>query len=246
MVFKKFIKGNGLPITMLKSKFKPAFTLAEVLIALGIIGIVAALTIPRLFTKCKEMQYRTTYKKVYSSLNQAIKYAQEDDGVDLTTSRKDIDDGAGVYSGDYNIGEIFKFISRYYNAKTTCFENNADKCWVCEGGESGCTSSCEGATGAPDWQGCRKSSYAFVDANGVAYYLYKNSEFPILIDVNGNRKPNQLGRDRFVLKFGNSLAPRDNYPSDINAVLLWDDYINKDRWCPQGECYFKTWITKGK
>ena len=41
MVFKKFIKGNGLPITMLKSKFKPAFTLAEVLITLGIIGIVA-------------------------------------------------------------------------------------------------------------------------------------------------------------------------------------------------------------
>lgn len=243
MVFEKFIKRNILQVTTQKSKEKSAFTLAEVLITLGIIGIIAALTIPGLLTKCKEMQYRTAYKKVYSSLNQAIKYAQEDDGVDLTLNAKFIDE---AYTGDFNIGEIFKFISKYYNAKTTCFDNNADKCWVCEGGESGCTSSCEGATGAPDWQGCRKSSYAFIDANGVAYYLYKNSEFPILIDVNGSRKPNQLGRDRFVLKFGNSLSPDNNYPSDINAVLLWDDYIKKDRWCPQGECYFKTWITKGK
>lgn len=68
----------------LLANVKFGFTLAEVLITLGIIGIVAALTIPGLITKCKEMQYRVTYKKVYSSLNQAMKYAQEDDGVDLT------------------------------------------------------------------------------------------------------------------------------------------------------------------
>lgn len=61
----------------LLANVKFGFTLAEVLITLGIIGIVAALTIPGLITKCKEMQYRVTYKKVYSSLNQAMKYAQK-------------------------------------------------------------------------------------------------------------------------------------------------------------------------
>lgn len=74
------------------------------------------------------MQYRVTHKKVYSSLNQAMKYAQEDDGIDLTLSAKRIN---GVMRTN-NIGEIFKYISRYYKATTTCFDNNADKCWVCE------------------------------------------------------------------------------------------------------------------
>ena len=93
-----------------------AFTLAEVLITLGIIGIVAALTIPGLITKCKEMQYRTIYKKVYSSLNQAMKYAQEDDGADLSLYPKIGDYG----TMEANIGDIFKYISQYYNAPITC------------------------------------------------------------------------------------------------------------------------------
>ena len=221
----------------LLANVKFGFTLSEVLITLGIIGIVAALTIPGLITKCKEMQYRVTYKKVYSSLNQAMKYAQEDDGIDLTLSAKRIN---GVMRTN-NIGEIFKYISRYYKATTTCFDNNADKCWVCEKGEAGYI-----PNGAPDWLGCNKRSYSFVDANGVAYYLYSNSEFPILIDVNGNRKPNQLGRDRFVMKFGDSLEPNKDYPDTVNAVLFWNDIKSKQRWCPQGDCLYKTWVRNGK
>ena len=234
---KCFTLAEGVAHVNLLANVKFGFTLAEVLITLGIIGIVAALTIPGLITKCKEMQYRVTYKKVYSSLNQAMKYAQEDDGIDLTLSAKRID---GVMRTN-NIGEIFKYISRYYKATTTCFDNNADKCWVCEKGEAGYI-----PNGAPDWLGCSKSSYAFIDANGVAYYLYSNSEFPILIDVNGNRKPNQLGRDRFVMKFGDSLEPNKDYPDTVNAVLFWKDIKSKQRWCPQGDCLYKTWVRNGK
>ena len=195
----------------LLANVKFGFTLAEVLITLGIIGIVAALTIPGLITKCKEMQYRVTYKKVYSSLNQAMKYAQEDDGIDLTLSAERIN---GVMRTN-NIGEIFKYISRYYKATTTCFDNNANKCWVCEKGEAGYI-----PNGAPDWLGCSKRSYSFVDANGVAYYLYDNTEFPVLIDVNGDRKPNQLGRDRFVMFFGNSFEPHNTYPDTVNTMRI--------------------------
>lgn len=223
-------------VNLSPTKARFGFTLAEVLITLGIIGVVAALTIPGLITKCKEMQYRTIYKKVYSSLNQAMKYAQEDDGIDLTLSAKNI---AGVMRTD-NIGAIFKYISRYYKATTTCFEKDADKCWVCNG-EAGYI-----PNGAPSWLGCNKSSYAFIDANGVAYYLYDNTEYPILIDVNGDRKPNQLGRDRFVMFFGNSFEPDNKYPDTVNAVLLDVDRKAKGRWCPQGDCLYKTWIRNGK
>ena len=42
---------------------KNAFTLAEVLITLGIIGVVAAMTMPTLLNSTQGAQYRTAYKK---------------------------------------------------------------------------------------------------------------------------------------------------------------------------------------
>ncbi|MDE6138839.1 MAG: prepilin-type N-terminal cleavage/methylation domain-containing protein [Candidatus Gastranaerophilales bacterium] len=219
------------------------FTLAEVLITLGIIGIVAAMTIPGLLAKIREQHYKVAYKKTYSSLNQAMKFIENEDiTFDLKTGGGygSNEDNKGVY---YNskIGEIFKYIATYYyKSPTTCFENNADKCWVCERGEAGSIS----GSGAPNWLGCTKSSYAFIDINGIAYYLYSNSEYPILIDINGNRKPNQLGRDRFVLYFANSFEQSNKYPDSVNAVLPKEDEVKKGRWCPQGNCLYKSWIRR--
>ncbi|MBQ8459870.1 type II secretion system protein [bacterium] len=52
------------------------FTLAEVLITLGIIGVVAAMTIPTLMANIRGMQYRSQFKKTVSTLNQAVRMAQ--------------------------------------------------------------------------------------------------------------------------------------------------------------------------
>ena len=48
------------------------FTLAEVLITLGIIGVVAAMTMPTLMNATNGAQYKTAYKKALSVLSQAI------------------------------------------------------------------------------------------------------------------------------------------------------------------------------
>lgn len=48
------------------------FTLAEVLITLGIIGVVAAMTIPTLMNQTGSAEFKTGFKKVVSTLNQAI------------------------------------------------------------------------------------------------------------------------------------------------------------------------------
>lgn len=214
--------------------FNEGFTLAEVLITLGIIGIVAALTIPGLLTKINNAQYKVIYKKTYSTINQALKYAEESGEIDLSIPE------ISKFNAP-QVGEIFKFLSRYYNAKITCFNNNADQCWECDKGEAGYRSG-----GAPDWLGCSKGSYAFMDTNGVAYYLYSNKEYPILIDVNGKTRPNQLGRDRFVLRFAYSIESENNYPSTVDSVIPLSDKVNKERWCPQGNCYYKTWLERKK
>lgn len=60
-------------------KKKKGFTLSEVLITLGIIGVVAAITMPTLMTKIQEKQYQSQYKKIFSELNQAVRLLQIDD-----------------------------------------------------------------------------------------------------------------------------------------------------------------------
>lgn len=56
---------------MIKQR-KDAFTLAEVLITLVIIGVIAAMTIPTLLNNTNSQEYRTALKKAVSTLNQAI------------------------------------------------------------------------------------------------------------------------------------------------------------------------------
>lgn len=60
---------------------KGAFTLAEVLITLGIIGVVAALTLPSLIQKYQEQVLENQLKKMYSTISQGIQKAMADDGV---------------------------------------------------------------------------------------------------------------------------------------------------------------------
>ena len=59
---------------------RKAFTLAEVLITLGIIGVVAAMTLPALINKTHGAQYKTALQKSYSILQQALQSLNADQG----------------------------------------------------------------------------------------------------------------------------------------------------------------------
>ena len=61
-------------------KNKKGFTLAEVLITLGIIGVVAALTLPVLISNYKKHVVETRLEHFYSTINQAVKFAEADYG----------------------------------------------------------------------------------------------------------------------------------------------------------------------
>lgn len=58
-----------------------AFTLAEVLITIGVIGVVAAITIPSLITKSHRIIVENRLKDSYSILSNAVKMAEEEWGV---------------------------------------------------------------------------------------------------------------------------------------------------------------------
>lgn len=97
-----------------------AFTLAEVLITLGIIGIVAAMTIPSLVQDYREKAQVTRVKKFYSVFSQAYAMALQDNGPfdtwGLSDSVQDIDEsGNGIQSEESlaNADKFMQIMSKY-------------------------------------------------------------------------------------------------------------------------------------
>jgi len=68
------------PIDFSTFKKRAAFTLAEVLITLGVIGIIAAMTIPALISANNKRITETRLKRFYSTFNQAIRLSTIDNG----------------------------------------------------------------------------------------------------------------------------------------------------------------------
>lgn len=63
---------------------KSGFTLAEVLVTLMIIGVIAAMTIPSLMQSTSQQEYKAAFKKAVSMLNQAVTLNYALDGLDGT------------------------------------------------------------------------------------------------------------------------------------------------------------------
>ena len=78
------LQSNCLSLRKTNAFKKCAFTLAEVLITLGIIGVVAAMTIPTLMANVKAHQYSAKFKKTVSTLSNAAKMSQAQYGFDYS------------------------------------------------------------------------------------------------------------------------------------------------------------------
>ena len=63
---------------------KKGFTLAETLITLGIIGVVAAITMPMIITKYQKQVTVEKLKKMYNNMNSIMQMAVNDTG-DMST-----------------------------------------------------------------------------------------------------------------------------------------------------------------
>ena len=105
---------------------KSAFTLAETLITLAIIGVVAALTIPSLVQRFQERQYVSQLKKTYAVLQNAFQMAIAEHGpIDqwgLSDTRAEFDEKGNVVLLDYSSTNlIFSYIEPYL--KIASYEN---------------------------------------------------------------------------------------------------------------------------
>jgi len=109
---------------------KNGFTLAEVLITLAIIGVVATLTLPSLMTNTGEQQAMTAYKKVMNTLNEAGQMNAALEGFDYsgvtTTSAGNKTDK--ISSGAQTLTALFNERLQVSEAASVPFASTSDHC----------------------------------------------------------------------------------------------------------------------
>lgn len=98
----------------LVSSKKIAFTLAEVLITLGIIGVVAAMTLPAVITKYQKKATAQKLKKFYSVMSQAIKLSEIENGP--------YPDWAPVSSGYMPVDDMINWYNTYLDKYITAID----------------------------------------------------------------------------------------------------------------------------
>lgn len=173
------------------TKNKRAFTLAEVLITLGIIGVVAAMTIPTLMQKYYEKQTVTKVIEIQSIVSQALKLVEED---------YDTPENWGLSAGYYDkddslkIGEIMKHGLKL--ALDCGVDDREGKCII--------TQSYKHLNGNYGTQNYSTSgTYKVVLNNGASLWFGASHgrQVDFFFDTNGKHKPNTVGKDLFAVTY---------------------------------------------
>lgn len=196
-------------------KFKHlGFTLAEVLITLGIIGVVAALTLPTLISKYQKQVYYNQFLKAVSVLENAGKlYINDYCGGDASNCYFGIYSSYGTPNPDF-----YKDFSKYFKVIKEFNSTNYED--VCSGytklpisqNLDGSNRDFNACTDAYSYSGINPGgNYGFITVDGMMFNLW-STLVPAdggLVDINGPDKgPNIFGRDVFNFIFfkGNSYS----------------------------------------
>lgn len=175
---------------------KRAFTLAEVLITLGIIGVVAAVTLPSLITNIQDKHFKAMFKKQYSAVAQAM-LASFESGEDIPRFTNDTWADMVYYVCD--IGSRLKYVKS--GIKCEVFKDNPNASVVLNSSNSNPNVIWHRDD---EWYNKRKEpqrlnsgywKYTFYLADGV--WITFACTRDVFVDVNGAKKPNMIGRDIF-------------------------------------------------
>lgn len=208
-----------------KGKFmKKAFTLVEVLITLGIIGVVAALTIPALITKYQKLVWINGLKSAYSLFDNGFKRILASEGVEYLSDTSVFQSIGGeewtyaannkkakrcyhnLHNADsdncnaffINLGKYFKFV-KIEDVPCQFLDDKSNWIWYLN------------SPGNKDYNYAKYfCGPKFVLSNGMIIFHARYRSNPLTnmphgimidwnIDINGNKGPNTYGRDVYHL-----------------------------------------------
>ncbi len=197
---------------------RAAFTLAEVLITLGIIGVVAALTIPSLIAKYQEQQLKAQFKKTYSTMAQALQFVVLDNGGDVACYRGN-DDVTGGGVGTTECIALYKKLAEKMKYVKYCPSRSYDNGCIPEY-KSYHSGSCYGYTE----NDMNNFSFTYVLADGSLLISYgAGREAIFAVDINGKKGPNERGKDLFSFVIQRSESGGYYFDKDIMYCLSNND-----------------------
>ena len=203
---------------------KAAFTLAETLITLTIIGIVAALTIPNLISSYQKHTYVVGLKKAYSQLQNAMKMipitqgcpAGDYDCVGWDDWGKVTNIDGQEFDGDLENKRLY-LLSKQFKINKLCYDYSTEP-------------ECVKARDILD------TSFAlFITNDGMIYSSFG-------IDINGFKGPNKWGRDKFIfttiqsynrygIPQGTVLPVGSKLLADLHQNNYYGNYWRNTNWC---------------
>ena len=195
---------------------KIAFTLAEVLITLSVIGIVAVLTIPRTIDNYKKKMYTVQFKKAHAQFTEVFRRMPVFEGVSKISQTE-------LYRAGDDKDKIFSALKKYlkvtpYNKKITYLPLIGNEMLA----ELDCST-----------QAC----FRLVDG-GIFTLSPSTATFEKIVvnlDINGEKAPNRLGRDYFqfgimddasVYGAGDANYPCDGWECLSIIVVAWSNACN--------------------
>lgn len=193
--------------------YKAAFTLAEVLVTLGIIGIVAAMTLPSLIQNYQHKVLETQFKKAYSILYQLVLDVQNDSGMPLN-----VRDYSYAYTGDK--WKLYNALKPYIIANFCKNESCIDRIEVDDG------------TGQnmKNYRTYNNKAYTssyymecggFILPDGMAIYIenWNEKNLMLSVDINGvGKRPNRWGHDLFTFSIDNKTGKL--IPNGVDGALF--------------------------
>ncbi|MGN0005524.1 MAG: type II secretion system protein [Candidatus Gastranaerophilaceae bacterium] len=196
---------------------KKGFTLAEVLITLVVIGVIASFTIPAVINAQNDKEVLARLKKSYSALSQVMMTTQALNGSFTDWGMQDNNTASIEYTFNHYILPYIKNMKKCINT-SGCWTNDKTKAFDGNGYAS---------TAFDTGMGQNNITFILNDGSFVSMDIYgddidevfgitENTAFPTLtfaVDINGDKGPNQVGKDVFFfVQTKNGLVPagKDN------------------------------------
>ena len=182
------------------------FTLVEVLITIGVIGVVSALTIPNLITSYQKYVTAESLKKGYATFQNVIRQSEDDNG-DYSSW-----DALPTINGPVSISIFDNFINKYIAPYIEIIGTNRRTGIKSIGGVNVIyINNCH------PWFYLKDGTCFTVGAfSGIHAY------FTIIYDINGNSGPNRYGRDIFAFR-----TYRNNLDGRVHGLQFGNAYIGQ-------------------
>ena len=207
-----------------------AFTLAEVLVTLGIIGVVSAMTVPTLMQNYQRQSYVTQLHKVYNEMSQVFQQMMTDrNALNLKET--------GLLNTTEQATETFK---NYFKVVQDC-GNNFSPCFASE------YRSTTGSSIKPAEANWWSSSFVLADGaaiglHGLIDYSAGNVSYPygyMYVDINGAKGPNIVGRDFFLFYYFNDGTLDDVVTPECKTAGICSSTLEVQR--VNYSCVGQTW-----